>query len=675
MQVSLTTNDTNHSIFISASRISHRTLHDARLTTIMGHGICSRAEGHMTNNARIPDGIRPGVRLWAAFSVLALVALTIIFDAGDFVVIQKSLGRNRQGSVKEVHENGTAEGVSVSEAEKDDSIATRHALNRTNASYLTDVRRPISPSKSGNSSNAATSIKQIVDQSHEAAAAANIVSKGTKLQSPTHILIRDNSSLVTAPLVSTPTSAMNTHNAMKPPPTITTAKTTPSPKPKSPAKVASVVNPPTLSCRRSCRHYNNKILLSTPPRGGAGLNDRMYVIGRTLQLAGYLCAKLYMARPKFWLAPGHNQGEEVDVRMTWGDFGDFRLFDDDSNSSALVDWVNQDDINMLPLVSKIKRSYKYRQWLYVRTEREIDTVAHFEQIESFTFSQAQNSTISKQQPQGFLWEILPDFYGWSRFLRIYMQQNNKTLADQPHLLRVINVSTTRNASLAWRNEMRPVGWQLSNEGCPYVGGGNPKDIVRMVQNMFDRIHNVTSSSSGEHQSNNNNTTLLTRPWIGYFHVRRGDTIAQCNTTLERIQKFLSCSVGEPLSALAKAKQEEGPKRHVILLLSSDERNADYRRELGRLVEQQQELYPLVNTAFQVSFADLDDLLRREISTFNQQGIVPAWRLNNLYLYRLISYVEWGRPEITFRLEQRRSTCPACANITQQLVRKDALLWD
>ncbi len=201
-----------------------------------------------------------------------------------------------------------------------------------------------------------------------------------------------------------------------------------------------------------------------------------------------------------------------------------------------------------------------------------------------------------------------------------------------------------------------------------MAGDIPKDIVHMVQNIFDQIHSA-KASSGEQSSNG--TVFFPRPWIGYFHVRRGDTIAQCNKTLERMEQFLTCSVGEPLAALAKAKQEVCPRRHVILLLSSDELNPEYRNELARLVEQQ-ELYPKVKTMFKVSFADLDELGRREISTAIQNGTMPAWRLNNLYLFRLISYVEWGRPEITFRLEQRRSTCPICTNITDQLVWKKAL---
>jgi hypothetical protein len=213
---------------------------------------------------------------------------------------------------------------------------------------------------------------------------------------------------------------------MTPRPSITNSNAVLNRTPKPTEKVSTVASPRTVSCRRSCRHYNNKILLSNPPRGGAGMNDRMYVIGRTLQLAGYLCARLYIARPKFWLAPGHNQGEEVDVRMPWDEFGDYRFLDDNSNGSALVDWVNQDNINAPPLVSKIKRSRKYREWLYVRTEHEIDIVAHFERIESFSFSQDQHLPESKQ-PQGFLWEVLPDFYRWSKCFFSFTCKNSTSL--------------------------------------------------------------------------------------------------------------------------------------------------------------------------------------------------------------------------------------------------------
>ncbi len=364
------------------------------------------------------------------------------------------------------------------------------------------------------------------------------------------------------------------------------------------------------SCRRSCKHYNNKIFFSSP--GGAGLSDRMYVISRSLQLAGYLSARLYISRPRFWLAASHNHGDEVDVRMTWDDFaGSFRFLDDGSNNSALVDWVNQENATLLPQVRKIKRSRKYRTWPYIRTEHVPDIVAHFEQVEAISFSDEQGPQQSNQ-PKGFLWDIQPNFYHWIKPLVKLLEQRHLASSSSSQLARPTKLDRGHsNLSVSWRINMLPFGSRLPSRDCTYVSATAPKEVVQMVDNVFDKLRVVDTlvpADSYNLSYHGNSTLVVPRPWIGYFHVRRGDTIDQCNTTLDRIEQFLNCSVGEPLAALAKAKRGQvlGPRRQVIVLFSSDERSMDYRHELGRLVEQLQ-YYPFVNTTFKVSFADLDEL--------------------------------------------------------------------
>jgi hypothetical protein len=297
-------------------------------------------------------------------------------------------------------------------------------------------------------------------------------------------------------------------------------------------------------------------------------------------------------------------------------------------------------------------------------------LAHFEQIESFSFSTEQYNVSWTNQSTGFLWEIRPNFYDWFGFLVQHMKQRHESPSKHPQLH--VNHVRHYRSNVAWRSEMQPFdGKRPFDQGCLYVNINITRDMHQMIQNIFDRI--LHSSSSRDDHSFNHSSVALPKPWIGYFHVRRGDTVAICNTTLERMEQYLTCSVGHSLSILAKLKRKERrPKRQVILLVSSDERNPAYRKSLARLVEQQ-ELYPNVSTAFQVSFADLDELGRSEISKAIQQGRMPSWNLNNLYLFRLIAYLEWKRPEITFRLQQRREFCPTCTNISYYILRNPALL--
>jgi ribosomal protein L24 len=176
----------------------------------MGQGIIGPRVEDLQTRVKIPNinGIKPGVRLWTVVSLLVLVALTIIFDAGDFVFIKKSLERGRQGSVKDglTYEKGTSVEevgiISVSNEEKEDrstnSIALAHDSNRTNASNLNEATAaflPILPPMPNNASNATSTMIQIAasstlshDQSYEAAAIANIA-EGKERQGTAHQIL------------------------------------------------------------------------------------------------------------------------------------------------------------------------------------------------------------------------------------------------------------------------------------------------------------------------------------------------------------------------------------------------------------------------------------------------------------------------------------------------------
>jgi hypothetical protein len=59
--------------------------------------------------------------------------------------------------------------------------------------------------------------------------------------------------------------------------------------------------------------------------------------------------------------------------------------------------------------------------------------------------------------------------------------------------------------------------------------------------------------------------------FGYFHLRRGDTTQDCDTSLGEVKSFLACSFNgaeEPVTA---------QKSHLPLLFGSDEQDAEYRR--------------------------------------------------------------------------------------------------
>ena len=102
------------------------------------------------------------------------------------------------------------------------------------------------------------------------------------------------------------------------------------------------------SCRRECpnnNQYPNIILLTH--LGRAGWSDRVYMFLSILQLAGYLCAQLYVPRPNRVLSPKHNHNVELSLNVSWmNDLANFQFVESNYTiSSPLVEWENPNDIN------------------------------------------------------------------------------------------------------------------------------------------------------------------------------------------------------------------------------------------------------------------------------------------------------------------------------------------
>jgi hypothetical protein len=130
--------------------------------------------------------------------------------------------------------------------------------------------------------------------------------------------------------------------------------------------------------------------------------------------------------------------------------------------------------------------------------------------------------------------------------------------------------------------------------------------------------------------------------IGSFHIRRGDAINDCNTTVPRMKEYLDCSFN---GTQTKA-------RNITLLWSSDERDPAYRQAIQSIVDQDFD---------HIKFIDLDALTLRKVEDSIAAG-APERRLNNHYLFRIVDYFFWN--VAVFHLEQRRDiSCPYCTYLS------------
>jgi hypothetical protein len=467
------------------------------------------------------------------------------------------------------------------------------------------------------------------------------------------------------------------------------------------------------TCHRRCTNqYRNIIALTN--HGRAGLNDRLYIINRLMQYAGYLCAKVYIPRPKFTLAPNHNSDTEVDANMPWSDFGTFTYYftDDISTSSAaesaLVDWFNEDNVEERPDVARLFAQTRYRRWLHIKSYNPPNITAALKRLEQLV-----SSSSSSKKNVGFVWQINTSLYDWedrvAEFLWKRKQETTPAGIQHGHSFNITKknkfVKKNDDATTfeAWRL-MQPIT-RLPRKlnlkksefwGCKYATidpTGHSKDmqdkIVRKVlddyyQENVTTITRTTTAAASTIQSSAKNSSTL--PIIGYFHIRRGDAIGDCNTTLERLEKYLRRSFDSWYSFLKSSSslstttvQQAQRQRDLILLFSSDERDVQYRQGVAQLVYQQQQQVSRSSSSSslrrqqpplpRVIFVDLDELTKSLIQEEIRQGLAPAWRLNNFYLYQLIFQLSYNKSVVQVWLEQRRGFgCPACTNMTEQLFR-------
>lgn len=125
--------------------------------------------------------------------------------------------------------------------------------------------------------------------------------------------------------------------------------------------------------------------------------------------------------------------------------------------------------------------------------------------------------------------------------------------------------------------------------------------------------------------------------FGMFHIRRGDAIGQCDTSLSKIRDYLTCSLD---------KVEMYGK--ISILFTSDERNACYRSAIQDMVKM-----------LGVCFIDLDSFIEATVSKYAASIQNGQRLLNNMFIYKVEKVMEWNE-RLTFRIAQRRGiSCAWC----------------
>lgn len=285
--------------------------------------------------------------------------------------------------------------------------------------------------------------------------------------------------------------------------------------------------------------------------------------------------------------------------VTWDDYVDIRFLDDDSK--AIVEYRDnavysfREGGGYPPFnLSHLMRDEEHMNWLRLaspsvnKQNRRKDVLktmySHFNELEAFTEKQIRDPGITR----GFIWEI-------------------------PALWYAIR---TPPGTFPFHNGRK--GDCFYTRHAPGLAG----ELGEVVKEAIQREH--------PHMTQ-----------FGVLHIRRGDTLTMCDTTLERMSRYLACSLGDLFARGAG---------NTALYLMSDEQDSCYRQAIQAVVER-----------LGLVFVDLD---QKVWSVLEDQALANPARvrlLHNFFAFQVGQKVREGAD--FFMMQRRKMSCHDCDNIT------------
>jgi len=398
------------------------------------------------------------------------------------------------------------------------------------------------------------------------------------------------------------------------------------------------------TCQRQCSHRKNIISYIDSP---SGLSDRKAIIKDLAQLAGYLCAELVLPPPSVNLSIKHNYKELVSNSVAWSDLYNItfmdgshaiRSLDINSTKNYSVQQQHQDHYHSwsdVPVFSTSGGTSKYKDWLHI-VSTDGKTKEDFRTVQNFSFRQ-EIDTIEKHKhtkkdpttTAGFIWEIHKKWY-----------QSDLWEQKLPELLRSIKQGLKEGHH---HNDMMPYLFQYykfhpeiresKRQGCRYTNTDTVPSHIKTMQKRLVRRIIRNSVDNTKH---------------GILHVRRKDTIHECDTSVDRMREFLACSLNGTDSLGS----------NLTILLTSDEEDVEYRHEIIELADRYRH----------VSILDADELVKNIVHEAVKNGVIDKGLDNNYYIFEVEQVLRgWENDFVKFHLVRRRSNkCKDCINLNSQL---------
>ena len=362
-------------------------------------------------------------------------------------------------------------------------------------------------------------------------------------------------------------------------------------------------------CRRHCPKRINKIYYSEAS-DGAGIGDRATILWNLAQLAGYLCAELDMPPPRDLLNPIHNDGEYVSPNVQWSDL--YNLTFVQNNTMAIREHQFEYDFESR-LKLPVYHDPIYKDWLHAASTKGKMRV-DFEMLQNFSWQQSENLTT------GFVWEIHGFYF-----------QSDLREAGLPEL----SAEIREEVGQLYSPSMRPyykVEEAAGRGSCLYTHDDTRPSHLKVMEKLMERRIRMQSSENSI---------------FGSLHLRRGDSIDVCDTSLEALRQYLACSLNGT----------ESLGRNITLLMTTDEKDVGYRRDV----------LEIARDYTHVSILDADEIVLNTVTEAIRDGVINAELHNNFYIFEIEEVLRNVDSNfVQFHLIRRRSKCKDCVKISKRL---------
>lgn len=296
------------------------------------------------------------------------------------------------------------------------------------------------------------------------------------------------------------------------------------------------------------------------------------------------------------LSDFHNEGKFVHENLTWSDLQNIRFLDDGSQVVKGYDVHYHLDGKPYAL-SEYLTGPNYDDWLRVSLDHNPNRTQLNEQFASQAKRLENFASLQRTGP-GFIWEINPNFFDF------------------------------RDGFNEWQQE------HIESAGCK-IFQAYPDISYQLKEKLFDELKEQYPYTTH----------------FVYLHIRRGDTTHVCDTSLESMQAYLSCSF----------KQTKAYGNFTVLF-SSDERDVSYRNAIRSMLVEGDDGERLAHT-----FVDLDAATSKILRDYAKNVVGGERLLNNYVSFKISMYLLYDE-RISMRLKKHRSTCQKCRSIHQEFTR-------